>query len=145
MDACVTEPTPAQLRVVLVDAREERRQLMIGVVEGDGGRASVVAEADGMETAEAAVREEGADAVVLDVRMPTPEGLRAIRGLRDAFPGLGIVVCSFDLLPETTQEAMLAGADSCLRKPASPHELVDAVEVASRREPVAPLAGVGTH
>lgn len=68
--------TDEQLRVVLVDAREERRALMTGVVEGDGPRAVVVGEADGPEPAVAAVREGEADSVLLDVWMPRATGLR---------------------------------------------------------------------
>lgn len=142
METSATELVPAQLRVVLVDAREERRKLMVDVVEGDGDRARVVAEADCLEAAQAAVHEQGPDGVVVDLRMPTAEGLRTVQHLRRAFPQLGIVVCSFDLSAMTVQEALLAGADACLRKPASPYELVSAVDAARRRAStaVAPVA-----
>lgn len=130
---------PAQLRVVLVDPREERRKLMIDVVEGLGGRAVVAGEAAGLESACAVVDEECPDGVVLDLRMPTQEGLRTVRQLRRVFPGLGIVVCSFDLSAATIEEALVAGADACLRKPVSPYELVGAVDSACRR---ASTAGV---
>lgn len=123
------------LRVVLVDSREERRALMTGVVEGDGGRAVVVAEADGPESAVFAVREEQAHAVVVDVWMPVAAGLRTLRALRGAFPSLGLVVCSFDMDGATVGQALAAGADACLPKPASPHELVDALAAAHRAEP----------
>lgn len=122
-----------QLRVVLVDARAERRKLMFDVVEARGDRARVVAEADSLETARRAVDEECADAVVVDLRMPTAEGLRTVQQLRRLFPRLGIVVCSFDLSRATSEEALLAGADSCLPKPASPFELVGALDAARRR------------
>lgn len=122
-----------QLRVVLVDARAERRKLMFDVVEARGDRARVVAEADSLETARRAVDEECADAVVVDLRMPTAEGLRTVQQLRRAFPRLGIVVCSFDLSRATIEEALLAGADACLPKPASPYELVGALDAARRQ------------
>ena len=123
---------PAHLRVVLVDAREERRKLMIDVVEGLGDRAVVVAETDGLE-ASAAVEKASPNGVVVDLRMPTPDGLRTLQQLRRMFPRLGIVVCSFDLSAATIEEALLAGADACLRKPASPYELVGALDAACRR------------
>lgn len=122
-----------QLRVVLVDARAERRKLMFDVVEARGDRARVVAEADSLETARRAVDEECADAVVVDLRMPTAEGLRTVQQLRRVFPRLGIVVCSFDLSRATIEEALLAGADACLPKPASPYELVGALDAARRQ------------
>lgn len=133
MDRSETEKSPAQLRVVLVDAREERRKLMIDVVEGGGDRARVVSEADSLEAARAAVDAERPDAVVVDLRMPTAEGLRTVQQLRRVFPQLGIVVCSFDLTTASVQEALLAGADACLPKPASPYELVGAIDAARRR------------
>ena len=123
----------AELRVVLVDARAERRKLMVDVVEARGDRARVVAEADSLETARRAVDEERADAVVVDLRMPTAEGLRTVQQLRRVFPRLGIVVCSFDLSRATIEEALLAGADACLPKPASPYELVGALDAARRQ------------
>ena len=123
----------AQVRVVLVDSREERRKLMNDVVEGDGDRAVVVAEADSAVAALLAVVEQSADAVVLDLRMPTAEGLEAVGDLRRMFPRLAIVVCSFDLAPATVRQALAAGADACLSKPASPHELVVALGVACQR------------
>jgi len=122
-----------QLRVVLVDARAERRKLMFDVVEAPGDRARVVAEADSVEAARRAVDEECADAVLVDLRMPTAEGLRTVQHLRRAFPQLGIVVCSFDLSRATIEEALLAGADACLPKPASPYELVGALDAARRQ------------
>lgn len=132
-----SEVISAQLRVVMVDAREERRKLMIDVVEGGGDRAVVVAEAGSLEAARVAVDEKRPDAVVVDLRMPTPEGLRTVQQLRRLFPRLGIVVCSFDLSRATIEEALLAGADSYLPKPASPFELVGALDAARRRASIA--------
>ncbi|MDP1804473.1 MAG: response regulator, partial [Acidimicrobiales bacterium] len=117
MESCETEVS-AQLRVVLVDAREERRKLMVDVVEGGGDRARIVGEADSLEAARRAIDEECGDAVVVDLRMPTAEGLRTVQQLRRVFPRLGIVVCSFDLSRAAIEEALLAGADACLPKPA---------------------------
>lgn len=122
------------LRVVLVDNRRERRDLMVGVVEGAGGRATVVGEADGRSAA-AAVDAEQSDAAVVDVRMPVSEGLQTVRALRRTFPTLAIVVCSFDLDPATVRDVLAAGADACLAKPASPYDLVAALEAARRPAP----------
>lgn len=132
MESCETEVS-AQLRVVLVDAREERRKLMVDVVEGGGDRARIVGEADSLEAARRAIDEECGDAVVVDLRMPTAEGLRTVQQLRRVFPRLGIVVCSFDLSRATIEEALLAGADAYLPKPASPYELVGALDAARRQ------------
>lgn len=136
MRASEARVAPEGLRVVLVDSREERRRLMVDVVEGEGDRAFVVAEADSPESARVAVGKERADVVVVDVRMPTAVGLRTIQHLREECPGLGIVVCSFDLDAATTREALLFGADACVPKPASPFELVGALVGARPRRDV---------
>ena len=137
MEPSETELSSAHLRVVLIDAREERRKLMFDVVEAFGDRARVVAEADSLEAAQAAVDGECPDAALVDLHMPTPEGLRTVQQLRRVFPRLGIVVCSFDLSRATVEEALLAGADACIPKPASPYELVRVLDAARRRAPIA--------
>jgi DNA-binding NarL/FixJ family response regulator len=114
---------PTALRVVLVDARPERRQVMLRVVEGTEAGATVVAQADDEAAALALVHQHHADAVVLDIQMPVEQGLRAIKGLRGRFPGLAIVVCSFHLDNATRERAMAEGADVYLGKPISPREL----------------------
>jgi DNA-binding NarL/FixJ family response regulator len=133
MESSEADLGPVQLRVVLVDARAERRKLMIDVVESSGARAVVVAEAHDLESACTAVAQARPNGVLLDLRMPIPVGLRTVQQLRRTFPSLGIVVCSFDLSAATIHEALLAGADACLRKPSSPYELVGALDTACQR------------
>lgn len=123
------------LLVALVDTRDDRRNLMRHLVDGGGKRASVVAEANSRDAALLVVDQERADAVVLDIRMPVPEGLRTIRDLRRSFPRLGIVVCSFDLDQVTVQHALAEGVSTCLAKPASQRDLLAALEAACFSEP----------
>lgn len=120
-----TRPVPAAtaLRVVMVDVRAERRQVMRRVVEGTEAGATVVAEADDEVAALELVDQHHADAVVLDIQMPVEQGLRAIAGLRGRFPALAIVVCSFHLDGSTKERALAEGADVYLAKPISPREL----------------------
>jgi CheY-like chemotaxis protein len=121
--AVAATTTTTTLRVVLVDVRAERRQVMRRVVEGTEAGATVVAEADDEAAALALVAQHDADAVVLDIQMPVEQGLRAIAGLRGRFPGLAIVVCSFHLDSTTKERALAEGADVYLAKPISPREL----------------------
>ncbi|HUQ63568.1 MAG TPA: response regulator [Acidimicrobiales bacterium] len=104
-------------RVVLVDSRDNRRELMRLVVRGDDARAILVGEADCELAALAVVDRERADTVVVDIQMPIPEGLATVAALRKRFPDLGIVACSFDLDPSTVQRVLAEGADTCLAKP----------------------------
>jgi CheY-like chemotaxis protein len=109
-------PTPAR-RVVLVDVRDERRQLMRLVVEGDPTKAVLVGESASRAAALAMVEQQHADVVIVDVQMPLPEGLATVVALRERYPKLGIVVCSFDLDRATSQRVLALGADSWLLKP----------------------------
>jgi DNA-binding NarL/FixJ family response regulator len=115
------------LRVVLVDARAERRQVMRRVVEGTEAGATVVAEADTEATAVALVDQCHADAVVLDIQMPIQRGMETIAALRSRFSRLAIVVCSFHLDAATQARALTEGADVYLAKPISPRELNGAI------------------
>lgn len=121
---------------------------MVDVVHGDGGRVCVVAAADSHASALRAVDTEGADAVVIDLRMPTVEGLRTVRDLRTAFPALAIVVCSFDLDRATVRQILAEGADACVAKPASHGDLVRVLEAArlasAGRADVAEVAAVAS-
>ena len=121
--AVAPPPTITRLRVVLIDVRAERRQLMRRVVEGTEMGAIVVAEADSGASALELVGRENADAVVLDIQMPVEQGLEAITALRAEFPDLAIVVCSFHLDKRTRADALEAGAGAYLAKPISPREL----------------------
>ena len=123
-------PTPAlaqeidlDVRVVVIDDRHDRRQLMSYVVEQADADVSVVGYADGPVSAVQAVDQLKANTAVLEIQLPVTQGLDTISALRDDFPSLRIVVCSFHD-PATTKRAALArGADAYLVKPLSPRDL----------------------
>jgi DNA-binding NarL/FixJ family response regulator len=127
-------PTTPPLGVVLVDARDDRRSVMRQLVERIG-TATVVAEADSRDQALLLVGQHGADAVVVDVRMPVAEGLATIAALRQLSTALGIVVCSFDLDQGTADRALAEGADICLAKPVRPQDVQAAFENLPPRGP----------
>ena len=54
-----------------------------------------VGHADGPVSAVEAVGCLGANAVVLEIQLPIAQGLDTISALRDDFPTLSIIVCSF--------------------------------------------------
>lgn len=121
---------PSPLRAVVVDSRPERRAVMCQLVGGDGERTSVVGEADNSAAALTVVRAERADVAVVEIRMPSAEGLRTIRELRRSFPRLGIVACAFDIDHATELDALAAGAHACVPKPASRRALRGAIDAA---------------
>lgn len=132
-------------RVVLVDARTDRREVMRRMVEGDEATAILVGEADSAAAALTVVEQERADVVVVDIRMPVSEGLAIIAALRETFPELGILVCSFDLDAATVQSAMAQGADSCLAKPVRRPEVLAALKGVQRSDHHAAGAADPSH
>jgi response regulator RpfG family c-di-GMP phosphodiesterase len=114
------------MRILLVDDDAALRMLLrttFEVFDID------VAEAENAAAAERALRAFEPDVLVLDVRMPGMDGLEFCRLLRadPAWDGLGIVLLTGS--EGGTQEAAEAvGADTFLRKPFSPLELLAAVE-----------------
>jgi DNA-binding NarL/FixJ family response regulator len=87
----------------------------------------VVGEAQDGEEAVARVRELEPDVVLMDVRMPTLDGIAATRRIvSDRLPSRVLVLTTFD--DETiVYDAMKAGASGFLLKSAPPAKLVDAV------------------
>jgi DNA-binding NarL/FixJ family response regulator len=96
----------------------------------------VVGEArDGQEAVDLAARHRP-DVVVMDIRMPTLDGVAATRLLTAARPSTPVkvlVLTTFDL-DEYIVEALRAGASGFLLKDATPEELVHAVRVVAGGE-----------
>ena len=122
-DPSVTSNIDFDVRVVVIDDRHDRRQLMSYVVEQAGDDVTVVGYADGPLTAVDTVGRLGANAVVLEIQLPVAQGLDTISALRDDFPALQIVVCSFHQNAITKRAALARGADTYLVKPISPRDL----------------------
>ena len=110
-------------RVVLVDGRRERQAVMRAVVEAALGAGTVVAEVRTASEVGDAVERHGADAAVLEIQLPLVEGLASIVALRAQCPSLVIVVCTFDRGTALERQALDAGADAYLAKPASAVDL----------------------
>jgi DNA-binding NarL/FixJ family response regulator len=91
----VTNPDRPRLRVVLAEDSVLLREGLIGLLAQFGHE--VVAAVGSTETLAAAVAEQHPDIVITDVRMPpgfSDEGLRAAVALRQAHPGLPVLVLS---------------------------------------------------
>lgn len=137
----VGEPALPLAHVVLVDVRPERRAVMRTLLEGSG-MLSVVGEAD---SALGAVEEVGrtvAEVAIVEIQ-PVDDGLATVATLRQHFPQLRIVVCSFHQGAATKRSATDNGADAYLAKPVDYPSLRALLQqfVASKAEPEAVTAG----
>jgi DNA-binding NarL/FixJ family response regulator len=129
-------PTALPVRVVLLDNRPERRQLIRRVVETGHAGAVVVGEAETATEMIDLVGQQQADVVVVEIQLPVDLGLQAIADLRAAYPNVGIIVVSFHVHPDTQQRARDRGADVYVAKPVTPGQLA---------ETLAGLASVPRH
>lgn len=103
------------LRVVVVDDTPDIRFLLRLTLER-AGRFEVVDEAgDGVEAIEAAARLRP-DVVLLDLAMPTMDGLEALPAIRQVSPDSKIVVLSGFNARQMSTEALSRGASSYLEK-----------------------------
>ena len=119
-------------RVVLVDARPERRAVIRTLLEHSNMAMSVLGEAGDEVEALAAVEQCGADLVIIDFQAPVQDGLDAVTALRARFPALVIFVGSFGADPGTRANALAAGADGYVLKPFSARDIITAMRGARR-------------
>ena len=73
------------------------------------------------------------DLVILDINLPGMDGFSVLRALRPRFPKLPVLVLTARSRTEDTVAAFNSGADDCLVKPFSYHELLARVRALLRR------------
>ncbi len=69
----------------------------------------------------------GLEAVILDMKMPGLDGLSVLRTIRDARPGLPVLVITGYATLDMKRECLGTGASAWLAKPFGPDELLDAL------------------
>jgi CheY-like chemotaxis protein len=130
-----------RVRVVLADDHVLFLQTLRMILESDG-RIEVIGEAtDGAEAVELTASLQP-DAVVLDVEMPTMDGIEAARRIARKAPGVRVLMLSSSGDPEQIRRARAAGAADYVTKDRSAGDLVErVVGAASGRGPgIASLA-----
>jgi CheY-like chemotaxis protein len=115
--------------ILVADDDDDVRELVVFRLERAGYH--VVTASDGQEAVEVALAQPP-DVCVIDVMMPRLDGYEVTERLR-ASPGLAEV--PIVLLTASVQEAAVnrgfdAGASDYIKKPFSPHELVDRIAAA---------------
>lgn len=121
------QPTGRGHRIVLLDPRAARRQVMRHMLATAHPPIEVVGEVGDEVGALAVVAAEAPDAIIVEVQLPVEVGLAAIRGLRRERPGLRIIVCSFHGDQDTRLAALASGADAYLQKPLNARDLQEAM------------------
>ncbi|MEA3501165.1 MAG: response regulator transcription factor [Actinomycetota bacterium] len=123
------------IRILIVDDQALIRSGLRMILEAETG-ISVIGEAgDGREAVETAGRTRP-DVILMDIRMPTMDGIEATRQLvgsgLDPEPRV-LILTTFDL-DEYVYAAIRAGASGFLLKDAPPDDLIHAIRVVARGE-----------
>jgi len=125
------------IRVLLADDQALLRGMLRRLVDNTPGMEVAGEAADGAEAVEL-VRAQGADVVLMDIRMPGTDGIEATRTIT-ADPALGevkvLVLTTFEI-DEYVAEAVRAGARGFIGKGADPEDLLAAIETVAAGEPM---------
>lgn len=97
-----------EIRIILVDNRASNRRGLKALLAFEP-RIMIVGEAaDGMEAVQL-VGIEQPDLVLMDIHMPTMDGLNATQKIKAAWPNVKVIL--YSVYPGYKEEATLAGAD----------------------------------
>jgi len=117
-------------RILVVDDEREIRRLMSSYLTDDG---FVVEELDtGSAALERLSRAPDIDLVLLDVRMPGPDGIDTLRELR-RFSDVHVIMVTAATEETDRLIGLSVGADDYVTKPFSPREVVARVKAVLRR------------
>ena len=114
--------------VLVVDDDEATRELLAGLIERAGGE---VTTADSTSSALEAVRSQAPDAIIADIGLPGEDGRALLRRIRELPPPVGAapaIALSAYTRAEDQQSALQAGFTSFIAKPATPQQLLRALD-----------------
>ncbi|MFQ5846961.1 MAG: sigma-54-dependent transcriptional regulator [Candidatus Methylomirabilales bacterium] len=113
-------PEPGKAKIVVADDEESVRWTLRKALERSGYAVTTVA--DGQAAVETANRV-GADLVLMDIKMPTVDGLQALSLLRQRHPGTMVIIMTAFGSLQAAVEAMKRGAYDYITKPFDFEEL----------------------
>lgn len=144
---------PAPIRLAIVDDDPMVRAALRMMLGGNSG-ITVVGEATNGEEALTLVPASGAEVVLMDIRMPSRDGLSATEVLLSRDPSLKVIVLTTFDADDMVLKALRLGAAGFMLKDTPPARLVEAVRTVASGQPmlspsvtaqlIAAVAGPGT-
>jgi two-component system response regulator FixJ len=118
--------------IVIIDDDKLFRWAVSSVLQGAGYRVHEAATgAEGLTAA----RDYHPGAVLLDIRLPDMDGFTVLKAIRQARPGLPVLMLTADPTPGTRRQALRLGAHACFEKPCEWALLLASVSQALRPSP----------
>jgi len=121
------------IQVLIADDQTMVRSGLRLILEAEPDIAVVAEAGDGDEAIRVARREKP-DVILMDVRMPTMDGLEATRQITEANPDMKVIVLTTFDLDDYVYGALRSGASGFLLKDAGGDQLVDAIRVVASGE-----------
>jgi DNA-binding NarL/FixJ family response regulator len=118
---------PSSIRVLLVDDYEPWRRFASSTLQKKPGVRLIGEVADGLQAVQKS-EELRPDLILLDIGLPTINGIEAARRIREKAPGSKILFFSEERSADVVQEVLQAGATGYVLKSDAALELLPAVE-----------------
>ena len=118
---------PSTIRVLVVDDFEPWRRFVSVMLRTKPGLAIVGEASDGSEAFQKAVELEP-DLILMDIGLPTVNGLDTVRRIRDFVPEAKIILLSDESSFDVVQKAMDLGASAYVLKTSAAADLLTTVE-----------------
>jgi DNA-binding NarL/FixJ family response regulator len=118
--------TPAEIRVAVVEDREEERDYLVKLMGSSPGFVCV-ASCDSGEEAARMLPARPADVVLMDINMPIMSGIECVRELRPLLPQTQFMMLTVVEDYELIFQSIVAGATGYLLKMTPPPKLLEAV------------------
>ncbi len=116
------------IRVLIVDDEPLVRSGLRAILGADDG-IEIIGEAGDGDAALNAVALDAPDVVLMDVRMPRMDGIRATKAIVDTHPSTRVLVITTFSADEYVADALRVGAAGFLLKRAQPQQIIRAVHV----------------
>jgi DNA-binding NtrC family response regulator len=108
------------IRVMLVD---DEIDFLTGIKKVLDRRRMEVITADSGEKALSLLKENPIDIIVLDLKMPGMDGIEALKRVKQAYPGIEVIILTGHPTVESALEVIRLGANEYLKKPPQIEEL----------------------
>jgi DNA-binding NarL/FixJ family response regulator len=118
-----------QVRVLLVDDNAGFRDSLISLLDTE--EMTVVGQAGSGDQALELVEVTAPDVILMDVRMPTMDGIEATRRLKATHPGIGIVALTGSEDQRAVRDMLVAGASGYVLKDSDGDEILHAIRQAA--------------